>query len=463
MRSHVVFRVSDWTKFVSHEIPPLAILAAPLVLGLVVYLIVAIPEVLFGLFVIAGQYKADARLAFVQQRVDLTLLFCLLAICGALYHAAFRRKSIIKPSPLVFLPYLAIATLATFTLIYTSAPAYGMDKLLRFITITGAACFLPYGLFQNPKAMGRFLGVFVVLAVVMSVDMVSGGVDTTDTHFRASLAGDQEKGGYIGPARIGGLAFIALAFYFCWVPKSLWKVCFSFCLLVPVLVPVFLSGARGPAVALGLSVAGTQALVATLNGVRKSSRGVIKLAVITGGVLSLLFVLRDYANTFLLRMEAAIQSGGDSLTGRSDRFSEAISIMTSFPEAFTGVGIGGFSTAFTHFDDRVYPHNIFLEIGSELGILGLLAFVVFSFSSFSRGLAALHCATWVDQRYLSKTLIALFLYMLLNACVSGDINDNRLLFAFAALIDVTKRTGNSRWRITPVNLNRTKPDSGIDS
>lgn len=48
------------------------------------------------------------------------------------------------------------------------------------------------------------------------------------------------------------------------------------------------------------------------------------------------------------------------------------------PSGLIGLGIGGFGMYYFHYDANRgwFPHNILLEVGSELGLVGLAAFVL---------------------------------------------------------------------------------------
>ena len=81
-----------------------------------------------------------------------------------------------------------------------------------------------------------------------------------------------------------------------------------------------------------------------------------------------------------------------------------------------GVGTGGYASIAT--TGALYPHNIVLEIGSELGILGLLAFAAFVISVIVRLLRLI--ARGGESAGWSGLLLTLFVFSLVNAQFSGD-------------------------------------------
>jgi len=77
--------------------------------------------------------------------------------------------------------------------------------------------------------------------------------------------------------------------------------------------------------------------------------------------------------------------------------------------------------------ERAYPHNIFCEVGVELGLFGLM-FLSLCFFIFFLSPASLRNLMSQNTCFICLYFLALF-YML-NSLVSGDLNDNRPLFLF---------------------------------
>jgi O-antigen ligase len=92
---------------------------------------------------------------------------------------------------------------------------------------------------------------------------------------------------------------------------------------------------------------------------------------------------------------------------------------------FFGLGAGGYSSLFIWRDFRWYPHNIFIEILAELGIVGFSLLVLFFYFSAkfllkNRKYYALGSST---PYWVSILLVTFF-----NSLFSGDVNDNRMFF-----------------------------------
>lgn len=74
-----------------------------------------------------------------------------------------------------------------------------------------------------------------------------------------------------------------------------------------------------------------------------------------------------------------------------------------------------------------YPHNLFLEVGAEGGVLAALALLALLAAAVSRSFKAARAG---DDSVVP--VVALLVFWLVNAMVSGDANDNRGVFVFAA-------------------------------
>jgi O-antigen ligase len=147
-------------------------------------------------------------------------------------------------------------------------------------------------------------------------------------------------------------------------------------------------------------------------------------------VISSFLVKTEMFSTTFNRLEILFteENGGSSANARLVRYSEAYKMFQDSP--FFGKGIGSFPVSFSSIDARDYPHNIFLELLSELGLLGLILFLFLLTVSIGR-LIKVSKRDSINKMYLG--LLAGFLFSFLNALVSGDINDNRILFTFIAI------------------------------
>lgn len=97
-----------------------------------------------------------------------------------------------------------------------------------------------------------------------------------------------------------------------------------------------------------------------------------------------------------------------------------ISYMNSHESLYlTGLGFGNFGEVYGVYGERLYPHNIILEVLVELGVVGLLLFFLFVFKFLN----------------LKNNNIpgAIGLYYFINAQFSGDFLLNERVFVFTLL------------------------------
>jgi hypothetical protein len=137
----------------------------------------------------------------------------------------------------------------------------------------------------------------------------------------------------------------------------------------------------------------------------------------------------------------------DYSDGRIPRYEVAESIATTWPTSVTGVGIGGFVQSFGEPDTKAgdYPHNIFLEVASELGIVGFISFVLM-LGWAGRRTVDFIVRTDSDQLYIRYTLAGMLVFELINSCISGDINGNRTLFTCIGLLGCVPTGGRPERR-----------------
>ncbi|MGB5692810.1 MAG: O-antigen ligase family protein [Flavobacteriaceae bacterium] len=121
-------------------------------------------------------------------------------------------------------------------------------------------------------------------------------------------------------------------------------------------------------------------------------------------------------NFGLLRFKTLLDPSVDRSTrGRIERLEYTIDSILAAPWKFIfGEGIGSFGILYTGVDGREYPHNIYLEVLFELGLLGLIPFLFFTIIPF-----------WYKRNAFFQ---AFMLYFFLNALKSGDLTSIWTLF-----------------------------------
>jgi len=397
------------------------------------------PEISFALFLFAGFFKADPRLEFIQERIDLTILFGMICIVGILYGILIKRMRFICFPKMVLAPWLVIILSAVISLTYTSAPVYGTEKVLRLVTITSMALFVPFFLFQNEKSMDRFFFVIIILALFTIVEISRGGLSPKQL-WTISPFGSE----YLAVGMVEGTAAIIVALYFFMKSQNKYIRGLYFLLTAIFITGLAIGGGRGPIISLACvilfifayTVVHIEKDVFFLNRIKRTNlKQMFVLVAIIITAITLFIFIPEIFIVIVRRFEVWFEQGSFIPIDRMQRFEKAFEVITSLPRGLYGLGIGGFSVSYRGLDMREYPHNIILEIGSELGIISLISFVLLIFYSLRSVLNNLknshHGAKWQHL-----VLFGLLLFIFIESLKSGDINDNRLLFCWIGLVYV---------------------------
>jgi O-antigen ligase len=402
--------------------------------ALCIVLMAKYPEVMLALFINAGELKNDPH--FQLPFVDLTVLLGILMLVSILWGVRQGRIKFTIPPAKMYLPFLAICLLAALSLMYTNALGAGTDKLFRFAIISGLIFFGAFYLLGDKSRIRNFMIFYIIFALAIVVDVLQHSPRPGEDVVVASLTSN-----YLMTGATMAEAFMMIFLYFFMVDKSLIRRGVYLLVISPVtLYVLMITGGRGPFLALII----TMVLILVLTG-PNVYRHRIRFWVVGLLAAAGTYLMFDYETFTRMtsRMMLLDEGGGRSAMERVYMAKAALEVMGSMPYFLTGLGIGGFSLYYHGLDERggmyLYPHNILLELGSELGILGLIAGVLLFYWSFDRAYSLVKRAIG-DNYYMAITIFSLFLFTLLNALKSGDINDHKLLYALVGAIYALDRT-----------------------
>lgn len=370
-------------------------------------------EFIFVSSLMAGRFKADPRFSWMP--VDWTLLFWVGSLTYGMYLLALRQRVRLTPIREVLLFSLLSAWLLS-SIVWAPPTHYGMDKVLRFLIFGGwglvATAFI---ISTDPMRINRFFYVWLFYAAWLSLEsyVTYLGKDPGQPELETVLGGN-----YLGVGRVVGPGILfLLSWILCGRHRTLGYLGIMF--FAPVLVVV---GGRGPALA--TVMAAGFALVVCF---KKISR-FLSLLVVVG--LAVVLTATFFPQTTVYRLTVLLDEpgGGTSVQGRLWRWERAWEQFAQAP--FVGQGAGSFY--FYHGDPslpRDYPHNIFLEMASEAGLVGVLLFTTLLIAPFLRH----KIGDYRRNMYLLASAL-LLVNTLVNALVSGDIADNRLLLVAVGLL-----------------------------
>ena len=392
------------------------------------YLLVRHAEITLALFFLIGLIKGDERLA--STPVDLTV-----AVGGAVLASVCARLIIGKREltlPREYLLYLPLLAMMIISLTYTPDLAGGVDKTLRFLCLTSIGIVSPFVLFDSVGKLRNFLLAMALggLAIAINSLAMLGGSDR--------LVSPSGLNTELGAAS----AISMIVIWSLWFPE--WPL-IKRALFYPVLgvLGVALIGSGG-------RFANVSAVLCLVLGTFLCRRLFVDVGVIGGlGALLLPFIWIPQASFDYL---SSLAHPPQAMGTRNDLMALGVKMFSEHP--FFGVGIQGFRFLSPNPLTYNYPHNLILELGSELGLLAAVSFV-----------AIAACAFWEIWKQLRDpgqasnspvlTVFLLLIFVFLDAMVSGDINDLRFMWFVFGLPYVLRAFQASR---TVIVLNAAKSE-----
>jgi O-antigen ligase len=382
-----------------------------------VYVALRWPQAMLSLFLLSGSFKTA-----LGSTLDLTIAFGVLVAVAIVVRIV--QKGMRRP-PFGMWAFLVFAAIVAASLV-GGVNAYGFDKVARFETLSMLALLGGFVLLDTERDVERFMTVLVALGAFLSlVAIFTGGNPGLAGRFTALSSNTIQLGRVASFAAAGAVvALINRRDSWVWAVPT----------IVIGLLALAGSGSRGPA--LGLVVVASVLVLIHL-----TSAGAARTILATAVIVSIVVFSGVWAiipPTATARF-AKILAGdpGSSGTARLLLYAIAASIFLSHP--LEGVGAGGFATYAGRY---IYPHNAFLEVGAEYGIIGLVPYTIAVVSALWTSFrAALHRGSIANDFVFAGVSLAL-----VNAMVSGDLNDNRVLYAFmgAAFVALSRRRAEAR-------------------
>jgi O-antigen ligase len=386
---------------------PIAV-AIPVAVAAVAFLLRE-PLALLALYLAIGLFKGEAVVKSLPVDATLALGLLLALVCGV--RLVTGR---VRPVPYVFALTIAVVALSlAVSLAWTSAPAYGREKVTTFLTVTMLAIGAPFFLFERWEDLRRFFTWIIVVALPVAILAL-----THPSRDTGRLAGDTT----IGTSRL--LCTGALILLLGALGHSRWRLPAA-ALAAGFVAIAAAVGSRGPIVSLALALAVT--LAAWLLRAPRNIAPVLAIAAVSVAVVP--FVSLPASSS-----ERLSEAARDPVATfrQNDRYvlaQQAFQLIDRDP--IRGGGAGAFSTSNP---SAQWPHNLFLELWAELGLATVLVVV----AAVVAALAGLFRLAWrlpaqESEQELVYILLAVFVFNLLAVQVSGNINDNRDFWGMLAI------------------------------
>lgn len=307
------------------------------------------------------------------------------------------------------------------TLLWTSAPNYGLRKIyliIPFLTIG----ILSANIFkENRLKFLKFSGIFFfgVLLILIFIDL-DKIIENSLYNVNRYRIYEQVNSNTI--AVFFGIGTI-ISLYNYKVLKGITRFFFLFSTVSFIGFSIF-NGSRGNLISIIFSIILVKILYVPIN-----TKGYLKY------LAFIIFFLFVSINTGIfqnfLEDNYYISSrflSEESYVSLDERFLSYRLVLSNIDlKIFLGNGIGDFGYLLTGKDSNAYPHNLFLEILYELGFIVFFVFLTILFLLYRKSIR-LKKINMISNDILF--IINLVIYFLLFSQSSGDITDNFLLFIF---------------------------------
>lgn len=175
--------------------------------------------------------------------------------------------------------------------------------------------------------------------------------------------------------------------------------------------------------------------------------GIMKAVLLVIAGISLFFIAAVFIPGLGVIVERFVELGEDTtLHGRTYFYEVAYEQWKNNP--IFGSGWGGFSEAFNQTQlgqayissgfAKIQPHNVYLQLLSDLGIVGLIIFIIIVALAISKGIKA---AKSVEPNNNSYTCIGIIIFVLVCGLTGNPLNDIQLYcpFVLSCMLLYTER------------------------
>ncbi|MGH9716747.1 MAG: O-antigen ligase family protein [Candidatus Acidiferrales bacterium] len=395
------------------------------------------PEFFLVAALFIPQLKAYWPLQPIDKVADLTvamLIGLFIGVCWRLLRYTARLDKTPRPgfSAVPKWPlwgFGAFAAVVAVSYSYTPGVSYGGSELLRFLGIGTLMLVAPFVIIRTERDLRRFVVLFLGAGLILAVQMT--------LHLDDRQSGAATDITRIGAGWLMGM-LILLALYYRPFQRDRYNTAQAW-----VLVPIFgfaliASAARGPIVAL--------LVVLALNLVMSTkSLSKVALTLLLLGV-SAYAAFAVFSHIDPGKYDAKLGEIEDLVQGKATSGSAAERLrfyrqtLAAIPDhPIFGGGIGSWSVFYYGTDQREYPHNLFLLVAFEEGLIGIAALWFFLFAI---GATSLGLLRKTRSRY--AVFPSLVLFCLIVSMFSGDLDDNRVLWYWTGVTLAVCAIANAR-------------------
>jgi len=355
--------------------------------------------------------------------LTLISIFYFLLKKGTLFDISFDQS---------FWPLILFSGFMLFSTLYTPSFKYGIFKAFSFLFFNWCMFLFPILMIRDEKYGWRITYLLIALAVAVSifaiVSLIQGFLKQTLLFtYRASFLG-------INPISFAGWVGVINILLISIMPEikqRKWRT-LAIVSIVILSVAVLVANSRGPLVSFIFTVF----LILLFKWKNVPKHKIFLLLTVL--ILSIVIVLNVLPPQLTSRYTETIQQEGATKyvtfytvhTRLSFWLTCLRSATDNLKNLFVGAGSGAFSMIFYGLDVRHYPHNIFMEVLCEFGLVGIILLVWHFMTIFKRSIRTFAGRLSHEQKTLLFAYLMATVFYFVAAQFSGDLNDNRRLWFF---------------------------------
>jgi len=388
-------------------------------------------EFIYALLLLSGTVKMLQPLIDLSSIPDLTLLTATVTTLFILYYLpkTLSRLSIKKVQGVVLITLFYLFIVLSLT--YTSSASYSITKTVNFGTMA-LAFYFP--LLVRGFNMRRFMRAYTSISFFINIVFFSFFIVYISDINSASLSWmtAEEKNHltalYLTVSLING---ILILYYFFSNNEKKW---IRIIIVLIAFISLILAGGRGPLLFVVLiflfyTLSQLFLIFTTFRFAKLFIPVLFFISIISYGMVIVSSMDRTEDSKILNMMDNSItrlevlltsDDGGSSAYSRILFTKFALEKINEKP--FFGYGIGSFGYELYNNDEREYPHNVFLEVWFELGIIPLIIFITIFYLVYKN--IKVYYVTWG---------MAIYIYFILNILKSSSLVDIRMMLGFFAI------------------------------
>lgn len=400
--------------------PDYAVLFAGMIALVVVF--VRYPEI--GL---ANALTSNILLMVIFDNLDIPipmpvlLLYLFMVWGGALYYYLDFQEEVKLDLGGPVRVSLLITVLLAVGLLYSTDRSYGIQKFIFFILFNTTLLLAPMVFVRDVGRLENILRLGYYFGLILGIAATSIALATPESErFRPS-----ENVNPIWLARSLGATAVAGLYMIATARRGMAKLVYGLSLFF-FLYPIIRSWSRAPM--LGL------VLVLVLYFLLQPNRSLGKKILISSVMgIGLIIVVLNTASGIAARLQTPLAMEWSTAFRYIGWYSGIVDFLSA---PLLGLGTGGFYLEMPYMPFK-YPHNLFIELACENGILGLVLAVMFVVAVVRAGLENIRIYYSMGREKLSTLsifLLVLFVYALWNSMFSGNISGNETVWFAAGLV-----------------------------